>query len=168
MMHKEPVRRSFLRGKPFGPALPSLSAYDLPTSLLPAASWPPSLVPTWQTTAWAGVCFSRLTSSGLVIMRRRDVSPRVASVLPVSHCRELAPLGARARAPPRSLHAGKGRLERGCNLYSCIREYRESQTLTRRRNDARKTRLGLRSPYAAHFIGKIDLLRRSRTHSRPC
>ena len=116
-------------GKLFKPALPSPSAYAPPVSSLPATSWPPSFVPTWQTTTWAGVYFSRLTSSGLVIMRRRDTSPgRIASVMSGSHCREPAPLGARARAPPRSRPAGKGRSERGFHLSRCSRGYRESQT----------------------------------------
>ena len=102
MMHKEPVRRSFLRGKLFKPVLPSPSAYAPPASSLPAASRPPSFMPAWRTTTRTGVYSSRLTSIGLVIMRRRDASPgTIASVMPGSHGREPAPLGARARAPPR-------------------------------------------------------------------
>ncbi len=100
MMHKEPVRRSFLLGKPFRPALPSPSAYTLPISSLPTGPWPPSLVPTWQTTAWTGVCFSRLSSSGSVITLRRNSSHRAVLFVPVSRCRETPSLGARARAPP--------------------------------------------------------------------
>jgi hypothetical protein len=58
------------------------------------------LVPTWKTTACIGVCFSRLTSNGLVITSRREPARRVAWVLPGFRCRETVPLGARARAPP--------------------------------------------------------------------
>jgi hypothetical protein len=98
MMHKEPVRRSFLLGKPFRPALPSPPAYI--TSSLPTGPWPPSLVPTWQTTAWTGVCFSRLSSSGSVITLRGNSLYRAVLFILVSRCRETLPLGARARAPP--------------------------------------------------------------------
>jgi len=98
MMHKEPVRRSFLLGKPFRPALPSPSAYI--TSSLPTGPWPPSLVPTWQTTAWTGVCFSRLSSSGSVITLRGNSLYRAVLFVLISRRREGASLGARARAPP--------------------------------------------------------------------
>lgn len=107
MMNKEPARRSFLRGKLFWPtpsSLPVSSFLRLPLLITP---WPPSLVPTWQTTAWAGVCFSRLSRSRSMTIARRDLSHRAVSVMPVSHRRETVPPGARARAPPPSLHAAK-------------------------------------------------------------
>jgi hypothetical protein len=61
------------------------------------------LVPTWKTTACTGVCFSRLTSNGLVIASRRELARSVAWVVPGFRCRETAALGARARAPPLSV-----------------------------------------------------------------
>src|SRR5262249_18530166 len=100
MMHKEPARRSFLLGKPFRPALPSPPAYTPPISSLPTGPWPPSLVPTWQTTVCTGVCFSRLSSSGSVIRPQYNSSHRAVLFVPASRCRETLPLGARARAPP--------------------------------------------------------------------
>ena len=116
MMHEEPARRSLLLGKPSRPALSSPPAYTLPISSLPTGPWPPSLVPTWQTTVWTGVCFSRLSSSGSVITLGGNSSHRAVLFGPVFRCRETLPLGARARAPPRSVQAGKGRKERSLNL----------------------------------------------------
>ena len=90
-------------GKPLRPASPSLSAYSFSLSLFPATPWPPSLVPTWKTTACMGVCFSRLISNELVIRSWREPARSVASVVPGFRCRETTPLGARARAPPLSI-----------------------------------------------------------------
>jgi hypothetical protein len=90
------------------PAWPSSPANALPIiSSLLTTSWPPSLVPTWKTTAWAGVYFSHQTSSGLVTTYRRDSSRRVALVIPVFRRREMVLLGTRARAPPSRIHATK-------------------------------------------------------------
>ena len=103
MLNKELMQRSFLLGEPLRPASPSFSVYSFSLSFFPATPWPPSLVPTWKTTACTGVCFSRLTSDGSVIASRGEPVRSVAWVLPGFRCRETTPLGARARAPPLSI-----------------------------------------------------------------
>ena len=94
-------------GKLSKPAWPSSPANALLISSLLTTPCPPSLVPTWKTTVWAGGCFSRQTSSGLVTTYRRDSSRRVALVIPVFRCREMVLLGTRARAPPSRVHVAK-------------------------------------------------------------
>ena len=100
MLDKELTQRSFLLGKPLRPASPSSPVYSFSSSFFPSTPWPPSLIPTWKTTACTGVCFSRLTSNGLVITSRGKPACSVAWVVPGFRCRETTPLGARARAPP--------------------------------------------------------------------
>jgi hypothetical protein len=94
-------------GKLSKPAWSSSPADALLISSLLTTPWPPSLVPTWKTTAWAGVCFSHQTSSGLVTTYRRDSSRRIALGIPGFRRRGIVSLGTRARAPPSRIHATK-------------------------------------------------------------
>jgi hypothetical protein len=127
--------------KPQGLAVSSPMASSPVISPFPATSWPPSLVPTWKTTAWAGACFSRLTRSGLVTTHRREPALRTVRIVPVLRSRELASLGARARAPPPNVQRAPeyGRREHSLLFVMHPGTSGESQTITRRRGDTRKT-----------------------------
>jgi hypothetical protein len=97
MMHKEFSQRSFFLGTPRRLASSLFLSFALPSFPLPVAPWPPSLIPTGETTSWTGECVSCLVVSEAVEMNQREVVP---VVFPALRFRETVPLGARARAPP--------------------------------------------------------------------
>jgi len=161
-----PNKEGTERDKPLWPASPFLSAYFSPAPLLPITPWPPSLVPTWKTTAWIGICFSRLTASGTIPACR--VSSRAIPVVPVSRFREVTPVGARARAPPPSVWPLQRNGESTALIYSDAPWGRESQTTICRRGDARKPRLSLYPHRGSRFRKQQEFALRSYVFPRPC
>lgn len=97
-LRKEPSPRSFLRGKLQRPASSPRAAFSSASASFPGTPWPPSLIPNSGTTAWTGVCFSRLVTSGTVPSFLHEpfrfVTASGVCLLGVF------PLDARARAPP--------------------------------------------------------------------
>jgi len=138
-----PNKAGTATGKRWKPAWPSSPANALPLSSPLTTPWPPSLVPTWKTTAWAGVCFSHQTSSGLVTTDRRDSSRRVALVIPAFRCWEMVSLGTRARAPPSRTQATKNGGCAATILSRCSGEEREPNTDT---SQKRRAENATRSP----------------------
>ena len=100
MLYKESPLHSFLWGKPFWPAFhPPLSS-SFASLFTPVCEWPPSLVPTRETTAWIGICFSHATTPEIANTGQGQHPWRSAEILPAIYSQETCPLGSRARAPP--------------------------------------------------------------------
>lgn len=90
---------SFFQGKSLR-LITSFSAY-LPASFpFPTNPWPPSLVPTWKTTAWSGVCFSHAKKGASGSMQGHKASQGNISLFHRVNHRETNLIDAKARAPP--------------------------------------------------------------------
>lgn len=112
---KELTTRSFFPRKPLRLTSPLLAAAVLRDLSLPTHSWPPSLVPTWKTTAWTGLRFVRLLGSTNGLIRRLEpVAAAAASVFPHAYSRETPVFAANARAPPRCLPEVQNTTEDAC------------------------------------------------------
>jgi hypothetical protein len=96
---KELFACSFPLGKPLWFSLPAFSVH---AALDPTYqnSWPPSLVPTWETTGWTGMCFTHLVRSAPVLIRRRESIHGPSSLSYKAESREANFMAANARAPP--------------------------------------------------------------------
>jgi hypothetical protein len=101
MLHiEEPTIRSFFQGNPFRLTTPLFSAY-IPTLFpFPTNSWPPSLVPTWKTTAWTGVCFSHAKKGAYGFMQGYEAGHENTGIFRQISYRETSLITANARAPP--------------------------------------------------------------------
>lgn len=101
MLHdKEPTLRSFFRGKPLRRTSPLLSTYIPVPFSFPMTPWPPSLVPTWKTTAWTGMCFSHTKKGVCDFVQGCEAGQENALIFPWVDCRGTSLIAANARAPP--------------------------------------------------------------------
>jgi hypothetical protein len=145
---KEPSSRSLLRGKLQQPASSSRAAFSSASASFSGTPWPPSLIPNSGTTAWTGVCFSRLVTNGTVPSFFHEPFRCVSSS---DVClREVFPLDARARAPPpRVGHLQQDGGSVAKHFYTATGG-RESQTHTSHSSDTRNMRLDPLLPRSAN------------------
>jgi hypothetical protein len=97
---EEPTIRSFFQGKSFRLTLSSSSVYSPTLFPLPTNPWPPSLVPTWKTTAWTGVCFSHAKKGAYSYVQGYEAGHENTVIFRRIHYRETSLITANARAPP--------------------------------------------------------------------
>jgi hypothetical protein len=90
---------SFLPGKSLRIVFLPFSAHVTPNPS-PVDSWPPSLVPTWETTAWTGMCFVHVIGGAPELISQHESIHGAASLFQGTGSREANFLAARARAPP--------------------------------------------------------------------
>jgi len=104
MLHgKESVLYFFFHGKSFTLTTPLFSTYIPRALLFPVKTWPPSLVPTWKTTVWTGVCFSHAKKGACSLPLGQEAGQADASSFHQLSYRETHLMAANARAPPRSV-----------------------------------------------------------------
>lgn len=97
---KEPTIRPFFQGRLFRLPTPLLSAYIFTPFPLPTNPWPPSLVPTWKTTAWTGVCFSHAKKGAYGFMQGYEAGHENTVIFRWMNYRETSLITVKARAPP--------------------------------------------------------------------
>lgn len=97
---KELPIRSFFQGKPRRLTASFLSAYIPASFPFPTNPWPPSLVPTWKTTAWSGVCFSHAKKGAYGSMQGHKAGQENAAIFRRRNSRETSLIAAHARSPP--------------------------------------------------------------------
>jgi hypothetical protein len=101
MLHgKESVLYSFFHGKSFTLTASLFSAYIPQSLLFPVKTWPPSLVPTWKTTVWTGVCFSHAKKGACSFLLGQEANRADALIFHQLSYRETSLMAANARAPP--------------------------------------------------------------------
>jgi hypothetical protein len=97
---EEPFVRSFFQGKSFRLTSSLFSAYTPALFPFPTNPWPPSLVPTWKTTAWTGVCFSHAKKGAYGFVQGYEAGHENTVIFQRRYYRETSLITANARAPP--------------------------------------------------------------------